>query len=227
MPWRRRERYVWPPGTPFTARRALSEIAWLVAREWSPLLLVAAGGAVAGVCPPRTPALAAAVVALVAVEEYAHLAATLRLWPPALGEPRLSLAVTRPFHVAARVSPPLPPRDAAAAALAGPLAAALAGALTLTLPALAAGLYPPAIPGCLPLFYLAASALPLPGTDAAVVGAVLRARGRDGAGERGTRAAARLLNRGFRLACSVWLAPPTFASARPEASEGRPHVRRE
>jgi hypothetical protein len=155
-------------------------VALIVGKEWWPLPAAAVALWVAKIVPATTAAAAAALVLMVVVEEYAHLAAVAHLCPTA----SLALAVRRPLRVRAEASARLDPDDAAAVALAGPVAAAAAGAVVLTVPLGTLNLLLRTAPSSyadlalllLPLFYAALSALPLPGSDAAVVLGALRRR---------------------------------------------------
>lgn len=169
---RRETEWVWPAGVPFTPRRAWPDVARLVLRSWGPALSGVACAALAGVVPWGAAATVPVCALLVAVEETAHLAVAARLAPNA----RLALVTRFPLRAAARIRPPLPPRAAATAALAGPLAAGVAGLLGVSLPLAACNLLPTPpradyaawAPALVPPLWLLAAALPLPGSDLAV-----------------------------------------------------------
>ncbi len=187
--------WLWPTAVPLTFRRALPDVLRIVvARVWGAPVTVAALAAAAGWIGWSAAASLALAALLTAVEETAHLAVAARLAP---GAP-VALVARPGLRFAARV-PALPrPADVAAVALAGPLAAALAGALAVTLPLCAGAvlrdgaraLYHPPAPALVPA-WLALSALPLRGSDAAAARDALRAVG-PGARLAACRRAARL-----------------------------------
>lgn len=157
---------------PFTPRRGWPDVVRLVLRSWGPALSGVACAALAGLVPWGVAATVPVCALLVAVEETAHLAVAARLAPDA----RLALMTRFPLLAAARIRPPLPPRAAAAAALAGPLAAGVAGLLGVSLPLAACNLLPTPpradyaawAPALVPPLWLLAAALPLPGSDLVV-----------------------------------------------------------
>lgn len=169
---RRETEWVWPAGVPCTPGRAFPDVARLVLRSWVPALAGVALAGLAGGVPWGAAAAAPACALLVAVEETAHLAVAARLAPDA----RLALVTRFPLRAAARIRPPLPPRPAAVAALAGPLAAGVAGLLAISLPLALRNLLPTPpradysawAPALVPPLWLLAAALPLPGSDLAV-----------------------------------------------------------
>lgn len=185
-----------------TFAAALPDVALLVLRAWAWPLLAVVAGALCGAWSPRLPASAVALALMVAVEETAHLAAAAAAAPAA----RLGLRVRPPLRVAALFLTPLSPPDRAAVALAGPLGAAVAGmalsaalaAAAAWLPGAAGGRYAAAMPLWLPPAYLALSALPLPGSDAAALRAALRAGGRRPSPARLLARTVRLLGAGLR-----------------------------
>lgn len=174
----RETEWVWPHRVPLTPGRAFPDVARLVLRSGSPALVGVTVAALAGGMPWETAATAPVCALLIAVEETAHLATAARAAPGV----RLALVTRFPWRVVARIRPPLPPRTAAAVALAGPLAAGGVGLLCVTLPLAVRNLLPETAgagyaawaPALLPPLWLLAAALPLPGSDAAVVRAAQR-----------------------------------------------------
>jgi len=194
-PTRRETEWVWPAGVPFTPRRGWPDVTRLVLRSWGVALAGVTLAALVDGVPWGAAATAPVCALLVAVEETAHLAAAARLAPNA----RLALVTRFPLRAAARIRPPLPPRAAATAALAGPLAAGIAGLLGVSLPLAGCNLLstPPRVdyaawaPALVPPLWLLAAALPLPGSDLAVV--------------RAAREPVRtILRRSARLLCAVF-----------------------
>ena len=192
---RRETEWVWPAGVPFTPRRGWPDVARLVLRSWGVTLAGVTLAALVGGVPWGAAATAPVCALLVAVEETAHLAAAARLAPNA----RLALVTRFPLRAAARIRPPLPPRAAATAALAGPLAAGIAGLLGVSLPLAGCNLlstsprvdYAAWAPALVPPLWLLAAALPLPGSDLAVA--------------RAAREPVRtVLRRSARLLCAVF-----------------------
>ena len=163
-----------------TLRATLPQVLYrIIVVGWGALILGAAALALVQVTG-WTPAIVLTTVALlIAVEETTHLLAGARVSPAS----RLTLVSRPPLRLVTRIDAVLSPQDAAAVALAGPVAASLAGFVTITLPWLALtwirgdtnALYHPSTPVVVQMVYVVLSALPLPGTDAAIARAARRA----------------------------------------------------